>query len=161
MDSLVEVDAFLSELSCSVHGILVRLVLDHLHPFAALALLMTVFADHVQLADPVLDEGHKRSNKQTNKAKAVTRRVDCVWRDSVILDTRGSLSPKRLSQRCNFGSESPGKKEPLGFEERSRQTDGGGGGVKLAGLSLSLHDTRRQTDRQRQDVSGKTEAAGL
>lgn len=63
IDSLVEVDAFLGELSRSVHGVLVRLVLDHLHAFAALALLMTVFADHVKLADPVLEEG--RTNKQT------------------------------------------------------------------------------------------------
>lgn len=64
IDSLVEVDAFLGELSRSVHGVLVRLVLDHLHPFAALALLMTVFADHVKLADPVL----QTTSKQTSKA---------------------------------------------------------------------------------------------
>lgn len=66
MDSLVEVDAFLRELSRSVYRVLVGLVLDHLHPFAALALLMAVFADHVKLADPVLEE---ETNKQTNKAK--------------------------------------------------------------------------------------------
>lgn len=77
IDSLVEVDAFLSELSRSVHGVLVRLVLDHLHAFAALALLMTVFADHVKLADPVLEE--ERTNKQTNKARAVTPCIDCVF----------------------------------------------------------------------------------
>lgn len=64
MDSLVEVDAFLGELSRSVHGVLVGLVLDHLHPFAALALLMTVLADHVKLADPVLEE--EQTNKQAN-----------------------------------------------------------------------------------------------
>lgn len=73
-DSLVEVDAFLRELSRAVHGVLVRFVLDHLHPFAALALLMAVLADHVELADPVLEEGQR---KKGAKAQAVTCCIDC------------------------------------------------------------------------------------
>lgn len=54
--SLVEVDPFLGELSRSVHGVLIGLVLDHLHPFAAVTLFMTVFADHIKLANPVLED---------------------------------------------------------------------------------------------------------
>lgn len=56
MHSLVEVDSFLSELSWSVLGILIRLVLDHLHPFSTLTLLMTMFADHIELTNPVLKD---------------------------------------------------------------------------------------------------------
>lgn len=117
-DSLVEVDAFLRELSCSVHGILVRLVLDHLHPFAALALLMTVFADHVQLADPVLEEEHKQTNKQSQGC------YTSCWLsgDAAVLDTRGSLAPKTIESTVQFWGKSAGKKEPLGFVERLRQT---------------------------------------
>lgn len=71
VDSLVEVDALLRELSRSVHGVLVRFILDHLHPFAALALLMTVLADHVKLTDPVLEE------EQASKQSAVTSCIRC------------------------------------------------------------------------------------
>lgn len=31
-------------------------ILDHLHPFASITLLMTVFTDHVELPDPVLKD---------------------------------------------------------------------------------------------------------
>lgn len=45
--SLVEVDSFLSELSWSVLGVLIWLVLDHLYPFPAFTLFMAVFTDHI------------------------------------------------------------------------------------------------------------------
>lgn len=54
--SLVEVDSFLGELSWSVHGILIWLILDHLDPFPTLTLLMTMFADHIELTNPVLKD---------------------------------------------------------------------------------------------------------
>lgn len=53
--SLVEIDTFLCELASAICGVLKRLVLHHLHPLASLALLVAVFADHVQLPDPVLE----------------------------------------------------------------------------------------------------------
>ena len=37
-----------------MRGVLKRLVLDHLHALPSVTLLMAVFADHVQLANPVL-----------------------------------------------------------------------------------------------------------
>lgn len=52
---LVEIDAFLGELSSTVCGVLKRLVLHHLHTLASLALLMAMLADHVQLPNPVLE----------------------------------------------------------------------------------------------------------
>lgn len=50
----VQVDAFLRQLSPAVLGVIVRLVLHHLHPVPSIALLTAVLADHVELADPVL-----------------------------------------------------------------------------------------------------------
>lgn len=51
----VQVDAFLRQLSLAVLRVDVRLVLHHLHPVPAAALLTAVLADHVELADPVLE----------------------------------------------------------------------------------------------------------
>lgn len=59
-DSLVEVDSFLSELSRSVLGIVIGLVLDHLHALPAFALLVAVFADHVELTDLVLEDKEQK-----------------------------------------------------------------------------------------------------
>lgn len=53
--SLVEINAFLSELSRAVGGVLIGFVLHHLHSLSSLALLVAVLADHVQLANPVLE----------------------------------------------------------------------------------------------------------
>lgn len=64
--SLVEVDSFLSELACSMLRVLVWLILDHLHPFSTFTLFMTVFTDHVQLANSVLKD-RQETNKQTNR----------------------------------------------------------------------------------------------
>lgn len=64
--SLVEVDSFLGELSRSVLGVLVRLILDHLHALPTLALFMAVFTYHIQLANAVLED-RQETNKQTNK----------------------------------------------------------------------------------------------
>lgn len=50
----VQVDAFLRQLSLTVLGVNVRLVLHHLHPVSSIALLTAVLADHVELANPVL-----------------------------------------------------------------------------------------------------------
>lgn len=61
-DSLVEVDAFLSKLARSVLGILVGLILHHLHSLATFALFVAVLADHVQLADAVLQD--RTANKR-------------------------------------------------------------------------------------------------
>lgn len=52
--SPVEVNSLLGELALSVRGVVVRLVLHHLHALAAVALLVAVLADHVQLPNPVL-----------------------------------------------------------------------------------------------------------
>lgn len=60
--SLVEVDSFLSELACSVLRVLVGLILDHLHPLPTFTLFMTVFADHIQLADSVLEDRQETKN---------------------------------------------------------------------------------------------------
>ena len=59
--SPVEVDTFLGELALTVGGVLKRFILDHLHPLTAVTLLMAVLADHIQLANPVLErtEGDK------------------------------------------------------------------------------------------------------
>lgn len=59
----VEIDAFFRELPVAVVWIFVGLVLHHLHPFAPVALLMAVLADHVQLPDAVLPsktESHRQ-----------------------------------------------------------------------------------------------------
>lgn len=61
--SLVEVDSFLGELAWSVLGVLIRLILDHLHPLPTFTLFMAVFTDHIQLADPVL-KNRQETNKQ-------------------------------------------------------------------------------------------------
>lgn len=49
-----EVDALLGELAGAVDGVLVGLVLHHLHALALLALLVAVLADGVQLPHAVL-----------------------------------------------------------------------------------------------------------
>lgn len=58
--SLVEVDSFLGELSRSVLRIFVRLILDHLHPLPTFTLFVAVFADHVELTDPVLKDQEEK-----------------------------------------------------------------------------------------------------
>lgn len=54
--SPVEVDTFLGELALTVGGVVKRFILDHLHPLAAVTLLMAVLADHIQLTNPVLED---------------------------------------------------------------------------------------------------------
>lgn len=61
-NSLVEVDPLLGELSRAVLRIVVRLILDHLHALPTLALFVAVFADHVELTDPVL-KGQEEKRK--------------------------------------------------------------------------------------------------
>lgn len=63
-NSLVEVDSFLGELSRAVLRIFVRLILDHLHALPTFTLFVAVFADHVELTDPVLkgQEGEMQIN---------------------------------------------------------------------------------------------------
>lgn len=51
-----EMNSFLRELPFSMDGILVRLVLDDFDPFAAVRLLRTVFGNHVELTDVILNE---------------------------------------------------------------------------------------------------------
>lgn len=137
VDSLVEVDAFLSELSCSVHGVLVRLVLDHLHPFAALALLMTVFADHVKLADPILQE--EQTNRHTKPGLLhVVSTVGRRWRSQ----HKRVLGAQMIEPTVKFWSESPGKKESLG------RLDGRRGGNKVSRI-IALTALHSKTDRQR------------
>lgn len=53
-DSPVEVYALLCELAVAVVRILEGLILDDLHPFATVTLLVAVLADHVQLSNFVL-----------------------------------------------------------------------------------------------------------
>lgn len=65
--SLVEVDSFLGELSRSVLGIIVGLVLDHLHALPPFALLVAVFADHVELTDPVLKDKERKTRRDKPK----------------------------------------------------------------------------------------------
>lgn len=52
----VEVDSFLCELALAMNWVFKRLVLNNFYPFPSIALLMAVFADHVQLSDPVLED---------------------------------------------------------------------------------------------------------
>lgn len=65
LHSLVKVDPFLCELARSVLWVLIRLILHHLNTFSTFTLFMTVFADHIQLADPVLKNkgGPKRKRR--------------------------------------------------------------------------------------------------
>lgn len=65
--SPVEVDSFLCELPLAVQRVLVGLVLDDLHAFASIALLMAVFADHVQLPDTILEDKHTTGFSQRGK----------------------------------------------------------------------------------------------
>ena len=51
-----DVNAFLSELSLAMLGVLVRSVLHHLHPLPLLALLRAVLGYHVQLTNFVLEK---------------------------------------------------------------------------------------------------------
>lgn len=67
-NSLVEVDSFLGELSRAVLRVFVGLVLDHLHALPTLTLLVAVFADHVELTDPVL-------KGQEEKCKSIIPRL--------------------------------------------------------------------------------------
>lgn len=60
INSLIEINSFLGELAWSVFGVFIWLILHHLYAFSAFALFMTVFADHIQLADPVLKEQTNR-----------------------------------------------------------------------------------------------------
>lgn len=64
--SLVEVDSFLGELAWSMLGVLIWLILDHLHSLPAFTLFMTVFTDHIQLADSVL-----KDRQDTNKQRSL------------------------------------------------------------------------------------------
>lgn len=63
----VEVESFLCELSLAVLRVFIWFVLDHLHPFSSIALLVTVFTDHVQLANPVLEERKKKKKAMHRK----------------------------------------------------------------------------------------------
>lgn len=54
--SPVEVDSFLCELPLAVRRVFIRFILDDLHPFPSIALLVAVFTDHVQLPNPVLEK---------------------------------------------------------------------------------------------------------
>lgn len=67
-NSLVEVDSFLGELSRAVLRIFVRLILDHLHALPTFTLFVAVFADHVELTDPVL-------KGQEEKCKSIIPRL--------------------------------------------------------------------------------------
>lgn len=62
----VEVDSFLCELSLAVLRVFVWLILDHLHPLSSITLLVTVFTDHVQLPNPVLEDNEKSTAKITS-----------------------------------------------------------------------------------------------
>lgn len=44
-------------------GVVIWLVLDHLHPLPTFTLFVTVFTDHVQLANPILQDRHKQTEK--------------------------------------------------------------------------------------------------
>lgn len=86
---LVEIDAFLCELASTVCGVHKRLILHHLHALASLALLVAVFADHVQLPNPVLETKtttqlqlqpevvpkHKEVSQQTVKNRLQSRKM--------------------------------------------------------------------------------------
>lgn len=61
----VEVDSFLCELSLAVCRVFIGFVLDDLHPFPSITLLMAVFTDHVQLPNPVLEDKTQREDKYT------------------------------------------------------------------------------------------------
>lgn len=54
-----EVDSLLGHLSGAVLGVNVWLVLHHLHPLPAAALLAAVLTNHVELPDPVLEGGDR------------------------------------------------------------------------------------------------------
>lgn len=47
-------------------GVLVWLILDHFHPLPAFALLMTVFTDHIQLANAVLKDRQQTDNQASD-----------------------------------------------------------------------------------------------
>lgn len=51
----VQVDSFLGQLSRTILGVNIWLILHHLHPFSSTTLLTAVLTDHVQLPDPVLE----------------------------------------------------------------------------------------------------------
>lgn len=73
-----EVYALLSVLSGAVLGVAMGLIADHLHPFAVAALLVAVFANHVQLTDSVLREQERGTDIQGDaepKAQAQSRRA--------------------------------------------------------------------------------------
>lgn len=129
--SLVEVDSFLCELAWSVLGVLIRLVLDYLHTFPTFTLLMTVFTDHVQLANPVL----KDSRQKTNKHKK-----DLDIR-SIVLFKLGRHLGVDISTLLGYSSETPNGNDTytLSFNSTAAikiNTEG-----KIPGLPLSLHDT--------------------
>ena len=52
-----KVNSFLCELSLAMFRVFARLVFHHLNPFTLLALFMTVFGNHIKLADSVLQKG--------------------------------------------------------------------------------------------------------
>lgn len=67
----VEVDSFLCELSLAMLRVFIRLILDHLHPLSSITLLMTVFTDHVQLPNPVLEDNKKKHRQDYIRKQTV------------------------------------------------------------------------------------------
>lgn len=71
-----EVDALLGELAGAVDGVLVGLVLHHLHTLALLALLVTVLADGVELPYAVL-QPQRPASALPSPAPAPSRQSRC------------------------------------------------------------------------------------
>ena len=53
---LGEMYPFLRELSFSMLWVLTGFIFDNLHPFSSITLFMTVFGNHVQLTDTILQQ---------------------------------------------------------------------------------------------------------
>lgn len=65
-DSPVEIYSLLSKLPIAVVRVLEGLVLHNLHSFSPVTLLMTVFADHVQLSDFVLQSKQRNGDREVS-----------------------------------------------------------------------------------------------
>lgn len=89
-----EVDALLGELAGTVDGVLVGLVLHHLHTLALLALLVTVLADGVELPYAVL-EPQRPASALPSPAPAPSQQSRCLGWASLCRANRFPAAPLR------------------------------------------------------------------
>lgn len=101
-DLPVEIDSLLSELPIAMVRVLKGLVLHDLHPFSPVALLVTVFADHIQLSDFVLQSKQRNGDRVSPSLPLMNPHTALQQQDA---QQRVTSAPSAEKSHQSFGSE--------------------------------------------------------